>query len=954
MVEAEAARVLGLDVGRVLQLEPRSGSADAFRAEVSGHYTVVDPFGPYWQGKDRLNESLTLSSSFRTVSMITDRGVMLGGLSPRPEVGVLAIPRFELIGLHDVEPLSAGISRLETRLNTQLQRDLPEVMSEFDVVTSAPSVLFGRDRTLTVARSVITAIVMQLAVLAAFALVLVAGLGVDTRRAEAATVRARGASASQLVTQAVLDAAAIVLPMAILAPYLAAKLVGLVDRLGPFTASGLVVAPRIVDEAWIVVGVAAVLTVALLAWPALHAARIADASTQRRRRTGGLQRSGVDIAVLILAAVAYWQLRTLGGDRAATVRGRFGVDPILIVAPTFGLIAGAFIALRLVPVGARLAERLIDRGRSATIALSGWQLARRPDRYTRTGLLLIMAIAVGTFATAYESTWTASQEEQANHEIGADGRLAPNQRTGDSIGPLHLASALETVPGVVEAMAVVDADVSLPVSTQAARLIAVDASRPQMFDDVRDASGEITLALAALAERRPAMVGLPLPGEPIRLDITLNVEPAAGLPDDPEEIEVPLAGSVRFLIRDGNGLLHRVDAGLLGVGRVTRSVELVMSNAATPAYPLSLLDIEFSTAAQGPLNRPVLVAVEPVEVIDATGSASLLALDSVLWQPRTEVLGFLSQPASLTFESESPVGGLGLRIAPGATQLSVPVIHTVTPSNAELPSDFAPPQPLPAVANVAWMDRSDTELGDVVALPLGRGDDVLVELVGAVESVPTVNPDEADAVLVDLPTLMWLERGPGRPVRAPSEYWVLVEDDADALVDALFRPPIEAVDVKLVSDREAELTTDPPALSAIGAMAVGFVAAAVFAIAGFVVTALVSARERRTEFALLHALGLTARQHRRWMLIEQIVLVIVSLVIGTLLGLTLARLVLPVVSLSQDGSNVFPPVTVRYPWSRILVLELTLIGGLVVAMVGARLLRFRGSIGSAIRRLGDQ
>ncbi len=952
LVDADAAATLDLAIGRSLTVRPRSGTADPVTVEISGHYRVTDAFGRFWHARDGLVEPLTLGASFRTVTMLTTREAMLGGLSSRPEVGTLAIPRFDQVGLDDVAPLRANLSSLESSLNRQRTLDSPEASSEFDVVTSAPSVLVGRDRTLTVARSVIIAVVVQLAVLAAFALVLVAGLGVDARRSEATTLRARGASATQLLGQALVDASIIVVPIALAAPYLASHLVGLVDRFGPLASSGLVIDPRIGSEPWVVVGFASVATITLLAWPAFRAGRIADASEQRRSRSriaGGLQRSGIDIAIVTLAVLAYWQLRTLDDARATTVRGWFGVDPLLIAAPTFGLVAGAFVALRVVPVAARIAERAIDRRRSATMALSGWQLARRPHRYTRTALLLIMSVSMGTFATAYEATWTASQAEQAAHEVGAEGRVVPNRRTGDSIAPLQLVSTLAAAPGVGTAMAVVDTDLNLPVSDKPGRLIALDADQPNILTKASAGNENLPLALRELAARRPSLAGLELPGEPVRLELAVDVVPAES-PIETDGVDIPLAGSISLLLQDGNGLLHRLNAGQIGVGRVVRSIELLGEGSGTPTYPLSVIDIQFNTATQGPIDRDVAVAIEPLELVDSDGNRSSIPLDETAWTSSTETQGFLSQPANISSTGQAPVGGLGLRIGSGSSLLSVVVIHNVTPSSTVTPFD-ASPVSIAGVATSSWLETSGAEVGEFIPIPFGRGDDVLVEITGVVPALPTVDPGSTDALLVDLPTLLWIERQPGRTVRRISEYWITV-DDASAVVDPLTRPPIEAVEVQLLRDREIELTSNPPALSAIGAMTLGFVAAGVFAVAGFVVTVMVSARERRSEFALLYALGLTERQHRRWMLSEQVILVATSLIIGTLLGLALARLILPVVSLSQDGTGVYPGVIVRYPWRRIALLELALVGGLLLGMAGVRLLQSKRPVASSLRGVG--
>jgi hypothetical protein len=117
-------------------------------------------------------------------------------------------------------------------------------------------------------------------------------------------------------------------------------------------------------------------------------------------------------------------------------------------------------------------------------------------------------------------------------------------------------------------------------------------------------------------------------------------------------------------------------------------------------------------------------------------------------------------------------------------------------------------------------------------------------------------------------------------------------------------------------ERARVLATDPVALGVIGAFAIGFIAAAVFAVLGFVVNAAVSARERVTEFALLRAVGLSGGQLSAWLSLESAGLAAISIIAGTALGLLLAWVVLPFVTVTQQAVAPVPPVEIVVPWTR--------------------------------------
>ena len=166
-------------------------------------------------------------------------------------------------------------------------------------------------------------------------------------------------------------------------------------------------------------------------------------------------------------------------------------------------------------------------------------------------------------------------------------------------------------------------------------------------------------------------------------------------------------------------------------------------------------------------------------------------------------------------------------------------------------------------------------------------------------------------------------------------------------------PRSRAASVETIDARSRSLATDPVALGIIGALAIGFVAAALFAIVGFVVSAAVSARERITEFALLQALGLSARQLSIWLSLENAALAAVSLVVGSLLGLAMAWVVLPFITVTSGAATPFPPVVVTVPWTAVAILELSsllALGG-TIALLSWLLGRLR--LASVLRMSAD-
>jgi ABC-type antimicrobial peptide transport system permease subunit len=195
---------------------------------------------------------------------------------------------------------------------------------------------------------------------------------------------------------------------------------------------------------------------------------------------------------------------------------------------------------------------------------------------------------------------------------------------------------------------------------------------------------------------------------------------------------------------------------------------------------------------------------------------------------------------------------------------------------------------------------------------------------------------------------------PGQRPLQPDERWMRVAEGAsDDVAAQLTAAPYTSNQVFNQEERETTLKSDPVALGTLGSLSLGFVAAAIFAGLGFAVSAAVSAHERLTEFALLRAIGLSSRQLVGWLSIEHGILVVISLIGGTVLGLLLSWVALPVISITQEARHAVPEVIVVYPWQEILLLEVGVVAMLLLSVGVLAVLLRRLGLGSLLR-LGEE
>jgi ABC-type lipoprotein release transport system permease subunit len=258
---------------------------------------------------------------------------------------------------------------------------------------------------------------------------------------------------------------------------------------------------------------------------------------------------------------------------------------------------------------------------------------------------------------------------------------------------------------------------------------------------------------------------------------------------------------------------------------------------------------------------------------------------------------------------------------------------------------------VPALAGTTLLATMGAAVGDTIEVGT-LGERRSFEISGTLDAFPTLNPDEPFLV-VDLSTLAAADASEGRELAA-DEWWLATQDGrGPAVADQLRGEPYSAESVTAYEELHRALLSDPVALGVIGSLALGALAAVVFATIGFVVSATVSTRERLGEFALLQAIGLSHRQLSGWLSMENAFLLLMGLAAGTGLGLVLAWVVLPFVTLTQEATLAVPPVEVVIPWGIYGLLYLAAAVALVVTVVVIGNLLARVRVSGVLRSGGE-
>ncbi len=940
-IATAVAGSLGLHVGDELVLHSRADPTFSTSIRIAAVFRIDHPADGYWWDEPQVLDGVVTSQRFTTHGpFFAALGDLLGRATPsRIELRWRAVPAATELDVRDVGPLAARVQGLKDRLGAALGDGI-------GVSTGLPGILADADRSLLVSRAGVLLVTVQLVVLAAYAVLLSASLLIERRRIDTAMLRSRGAGRWRIVGLTTIEAAVLTVPIAIVAPWLAALALRVFNLGGPLADAGLAIEPRVSADAYVAASAAALVCLVALVLPALRSSRqfaSVHGAVARGETTSLGQRLGIDVALLAVAGLGFWQLRQYGAPLTRSVQGTLGLDPLLIATPALGLLAGGVAALRLVPLLAQVAERATARRRGLVSALGARQLARRPLRYTRAALLLMLAMAIGVFAVCYTATWSVSQADQATFQVGADVRVQIGRQL-DSMPPWALDSAYGALLGVRDRVPVAREPVRVGRATAGGAIVATDVAVVPAVARLRGdlSTASLSTLTAPLVEGRPGVTGVTLPGAPrqLRADVDLAIrsvehretDPATGL-----EVDVPATRQaignwpglgLSVVVRDARGILYRFAGGSTTLDRERNQLVVPLGSAEAPdgatfASPLELVALEVAVslpvgyrATDASLTVGTLAAAgpdgdwRPVSPVLPTGWRSTSAY---FGQPH-QLVSRLLRGGDLVAETGAP----GLPYLPGVDRVGRGMVLTFAPASLADVAD----RPVPIVASDAFLEASASQVGDDVPLTIG-GVRRMVRITGSVRAYPGTDPREPIA-LMDLATLSSLQFEGNDAVEPVREWWLAVDDGAaGSVADVLGRTPFTSSSVDTIEGRGRALATDPVALGIIGALAIGFVAAALFAIVGFVVSAAVSARERITEFALLQALGLSNRQLSVWLSLENAALAAVSLVVGSALGLAMAWVVLPFITVTSGATAPFPPVVVTAPWTAVAVLELS-------------------------------
>ncbi len=969
-----AATELALEVGDSLWISPGVGRTPA-EVKIVGIYAATSPGGVFW------SPDFLSGNGFDPKYVVPGSG---GGLATDATGPLIAATgSFDARGV-DVARLvvrsspdlsDTGVSELVPLLdrlreaNDTVPVALGEIAEEVSYRTSLNAVLGSVSAALTVTRGTVLVVSLLLLALATVALTQTARLLNEARMSERNLMRARGADTKQLVSMAVIEAATVAI-ITVLASAPLARLVYLALAARPeMSAAGMGADPGIALSSWVTALAVATLFAVVLVAPVLRNSGTfhdGEQAQARSAKSSGLQRSGIDVAIVAVAGIAYWQLLIYQSPVGDTTT--LAVDPVLAAGPVLVLLAGALMCVRLVPLVARAAEFLAARGRGVVRPLAAWEVGRRSQKVTSVILLLTLALAVGTFSQSFLATWKQSQLDQAAYAFGPSARVQSEQirsagetlrhpptDQGDPQPVVRRGAIIAGVEALDQAFEPDGVDAVLVATTGAARNMLVR-------EGVSGDSGP--MIAQTLAEENPPSQGVSLAEGAVGLSATIAVE-------SEEKLDAASA-IVRAVLEHPSGLLTTVELGSVPLDGSENTLSGEFGETELPAAGTALRLVGFqaivvvdedglSHMSQGFSPSTLLVkdleSLAPGASIDDPHEKSPIEVDEdIAWFSSGDSYARIF-PIGATKRDGWQIA-LGFTVPPAMREGSIVVTIIGWPAAGTLR----------AVLDQDLADTLRTQAGSILTLAIG-GTTYPISIAAVVPNIPgggtarsfdplsigTANSGAVnDTILVDQQMFARSLIQSGAASAAVDEWWVDLDGgEGEAYTEAIAQSGtgLSAQSAEVLA---RDMQQHPLRVANQAALWLVIGGAALLAAVGFSVHATGSLRSRAVEFAQLRAVGLSRRRIVGVVAVESLLISTFGALFGVGIGVLLAYLVGPLVGASADGTPPVPEVSVQLSFAEMALFAGELFVVVLLIMVAAAHTQRRADPATVLRQAEER
>jgi hypothetical protein len=828
-VQADAAKLLGVGVGDTFEIPSSDG---ALRLRVAATWRPLAASAALWFGDQQV---ITGRAGDALGPLIVEPDA-LAKLDATPSVRWVVAPRAGSLTPGQLPRLVSGFSHLGAALGANDTASPTIVTVTGDGTTTAR----GMQQSIASLGAVVSLPVALLGVGVVLALILLARLLAETRAAETTLLRARGATARDLLRVTAIESTAIGVGGAVVGGAAAAILIAI-------TTAGLPDAVVMVTPA-VLVALCLIVVQLMTVGSEVRGGLGVVRESGRARAVASI---GLTVLVVIAAAFALWRFLQYRGTTGA-------VDPAAVAAPALGILAAVMLGLAVFGPLAGLLDRGGSRSVGVAVTLPARQVGRGLRFFVAPVALLILAVGGTTLSSGYVGTWSALSSSSSRAVNAGDVRVStglasPIRTAADSVGA-YTYSSLDRVTAALPAVrmsAALGASTVPVVAAPADRLNSVLAPDGSLLE-----LPQIRTALAPPKQQSRGTIPLPRGAKNLALSLSTS---SSGDPS------IQRTASATVWVSDPSGELVPLSFAPMPLLAHPDATWKMIVTVALPSdkAPWSIVAVD-ATVRGGVAGDDYSWKLAGVKATIGSSTQTI---------PVAGVTGW--NVASDAFPTERAVRPLSTGIGFTASVLDATdgVTVRLMPGNDHLPQ---------VAVTAALAARNGLSVGDRVSLDgVWWATDARVA-----EIIPVVPGERGAAVLFDLATLQNRLLRTGAAPPAANEVWIAASDPARIRTQ-----------VQDLAGSTASVTIADTAFvdrffgSAILGLWLGCIGCVALAVIALAAATAALSRRRRAEVSVFRALGFSTVQQVRSRSAELWVVGAAAVIIGLAAGALVTALV---------------------------------------------------------------
>ena len=251
-----------------------------------------------------------------------------------------------------------------------------------------------------------------------------------------------------------------------------------------------------------------------------------------------------------------------------------------------------------------------------------------------------------------------------------------------------------------------------------------------------------------------------------------------------------------------------------------------------------------------------------------------------------------------------------------------------------------------------FMDKNGLKVGDSLRINVEAADeftDIEFIIAAPLDYFPTLYPQDGPFFVAQLDYLHESMGG-----QFPYNVWLSVEDDVSetAVTQGVRDLGLLVVSAESAIENINAEQARPERQGLFGLLSVGFGAAAILTVLGFLLFAIVSFKRRFIQLGMLRAIGLSIGQMALYLAAEQAVLIVTGMGLGAGLGIWASTVFIPFFQIGDSKTALVPPFVVQIAWQQIGVIFMIFGAMFVIVVIILFVLLIRMKVFEAVK-LGE-